>query len=92
MNEEGITDDEYERARTVWSAFDCKTFQNYQDLYLKTDIVLLADVFENVRDLSMKTYGLATHQCRFGINYRSRNVAIFRKRNARGYRLSATVM
>ncbi len=58
MNEEGITDDEYERARAVWTAFDCRTFQNYHDLYLKTDVVLLADVFENFRDLSMRTYGL----------------------------------
>jgi hypothetical protein len=58
LEEEGITDEEYERAQNVWTAMDCKTFQNYHDLYLKTDVVLLADVFENFRDLSMRTYGL----------------------------------
>jgi hypothetical protein len=58
LEEEGITDEEYERAQNVWTAMDCKTFQNYHDLYLKTDTVLLADVFENFRDLSMRTYGL----------------------------------
>jgi hypothetical protein len=56
MNEEGITNDEYERERTMWSAFIYKTFPIYHDLYLKIDVVLLADVFENFRDLSKRTY------------------------------------
>jgi hypothetical protein len=57
LDEQGITDEEYERAQNVWTAMDCKRFQNYYDLYLKTDVILLADVFENFRDLSMRTYG-----------------------------------
>jgi hypothetical protein len=58
LEEEGVTDEEYERAQNVWTSMECQTFKNYHDLYLKMDTVLLADVFENFRDLSMRTYGL----------------------------------
>jgi hypothetical protein len=57
LDEEGITEEEYERSQNVWTAMDCKTFQNYHDPYLKTDVIL-ADVFENFRNLSMRTDGL----------------------------------
>jgi hypothetical protein len=58
LNEEGITEEEYARARNVWTTFECQKFKDYHDLYLKTDVILLADVFENFRDLSLKTYEL----------------------------------
>ena len=58
MNEECITDEEYARAQNVWTAFNCQTFQDYHDLYLKMDVLLLADVFENFRNVAMNTYGL----------------------------------
>jgi hypothetical protein len=45
-------------APNVWTTFNCQKFKDYHDLYLKTDVVLLADVFENFRDLSLKTYEL----------------------------------
>jgi hypothetical protein len=58
LNEEGITEEEYAHARDVWTTFNCQKFKDYHDLYLKSDVVLLADVFENFRDLSLKTYEL----------------------------------
>jgi hypothetical protein len=58
LNEEGITEEEYVRARNIWTTFNCQKFIDYHDFYLKTDVVPLADVFENFRDLSLKTYEL----------------------------------
>ena len=51
LNDENITDDEYAHAHAVWEAFGCKTLGDYHDLYVKTDVALLADVFENFRNL-----------------------------------------
>ena len=35
-----------------------KTMKDYQDLYLKFDILLSANVFEKFRNNSLKNYGL----------------------------------
>ena len=32
--------------------------KDYHDLYLKCDVLLLADVFEKIRNNSLKNYGL----------------------------------
>ena len=58
LNDEHITEDEYAHAKTVWETFDCKTLGDYHDLYVKTDVALLADVFENFRKLCLQQYGL----------------------------------
>ncbi|XP_050500866.1 uncharacterized protein LOC126880841 [Diabrotica virgifera virgifera] len=48
----------YRRAQEVWSSFNCSTLGDYVDLYMKTDILLLADVFEQFRSSCLKTYNL----------------------------------
>jgi hypothetical protein len=58
LSREHITDADYQHALRVWEAFGCKTFGDYQDIYLRTDVLLLADVFETFRNTSMKHYGL----------------------------------
>ena len=58
LTEEDITNDDYTKAKQIWKHFDIKNMGEYHDLYLKTDVLLLTDVFENFRDMCLSYYGL----------------------------------
>ena len=58
LSNEGITDGDYLHAQQVWDTFDCRNIGDYHDIYLRTDVLLLADVFDNFRKTAMATYGL----------------------------------
>ena len=58
LEEEPISNESYEHAMKVWNTFNCKTMKDYHDLYLKTDIYLLTDIFEAFRNTAINNYDL----------------------------------
>ena len=58
LSESDITAGEYAHAQQVWQAFGCQTLGDYHDLYMLTDVLLLADVFESFRSLCLDYYEL----------------------------------
>jgi len=49
LNNKDITDHEYKHAENVWSTFNLESIGEYHELYLKSDVLLLADIFETFR-------------------------------------------
>ena len=54
----GISDEDYHHAQTVWKTFGMSSMRDYHDLYMKADVLQLADVFERFRDVCCKEYDL----------------------------------
>ena len=55
---EDITDTDYVLAKRVFKDFEIKNLGEYHDLYVQSDTLLLADVFENFRNTCLKMYQL----------------------------------
>ena len=58
LNDQDITNDEYNHAKKVWNTFNIKTMGECHDLFFKSDVLLLADVFESFRKTSLQYYKL----------------------------------
>ena len=58
LKECGINEKEYQRACDVWKVFEIKNLGEYNDLYLKTDVLLLCNIFEKFISVCLKDYGL----------------------------------
>ena len=54
----GISNKNYSHVLNVWNSFNMESMKDYHKLYNETDVLLLADVFENFRDLCLKIYRL----------------------------------
>ena len=58
LNDTSISTSDYTHAQRVWKEFGMKTMRDYHDLYQKTDVLLLADVFEEFRKVCLDNYQL----------------------------------
>ena len=58
LNMSGISKEDYQHAKNVWDKFKLKNMGDYHDLYLETDGILLANVFESFRKVCIENYGL----------------------------------
>ena len=64
LTDENITEVDYQHAQEVWKTFGCDNMGDYHDLYLRTDVLLLADVFETFRKTCFEQYNLdPAHYC-----------------------------
>ena len=54
----GISEKEYQRACDIWKLFKIKNLGEYHNLYLKTDVLMLCDVFERLIFVCYRYYGL----------------------------------
>ena len=54
LNMEDISDIDYRHANNVFKVFKLENLGNYHDLYVQSDTLLLADVFNNFRDMCIK--------------------------------------
>jgi hypothetical protein len=63
LNSENVSKEEYVSAQEVWNKFRIKNLQEFTNVYNKVDIVLLADIMENFRNISLKTYKLDPAWC-----------------------------
>ena len=59
----GITDEDYAHAKDVWEVFGCQNLGDFHNVYVATDVLLLADVFKNFRKVCHNRYGLDMTCC-----------------------------
>ena len=58
LNLEDISDEDYAHAQKVWDVFEINNLGEYHDLYVQSDTLLLADIYENFRNMCLNIYEL----------------------------------
>ena len=58
LKNECIREKDNEKAKNIWNTFKIRTLGKYHDLYLKTEVLLLCDVFEKCINTCLNYYGL----------------------------------
>ncbi|KAF8794328.1 hypothetical protein HNY73_002319 [Argiope bruennichi] len=64
LSNEDVSDEDYEYAKKIWNVFDMHTLGDFHNLYVISDILLLADVFESFRKICLQYYKIdPCHLC-----------------------------
>ena len=58
LNLKDISGEDYVHAQTLWDVFEINNLGEYHDLYVHSDTLLLADVYENFRNTCLEKYQL----------------------------------
>ena len=58
LTKQDITDDDWAFINHLWETFQLKNLRELHNLYMETDVILLADVMEEFRVVSMTQYQL----------------------------------
>ena len=58
LNLEDISDKDYLHVQKVWDVFEIKNLGEYHDLFIQSDTLLLANVFEKFRNTCIEIYEL----------------------------------
>ena len=58
LKEKCVSEKDYQRAKNIWNVFKMRKMGDYHDIYLNTDALLLADVFEQLIKKCLDYYGL----------------------------------
>ena len=58
LKNEDVSEKDYEKAKNMWDTFGIKNLGEYHDLCLKTDVLILCDVFEKFINTCLNYYGL----------------------------------
>ena len=60
LNKSGCEINDYKHAQKVFNVFGCKNILDYHNVYLKSDVLLLSDIWDNFRTVCFNNYGLDT--------------------------------
>jgi len=63
LRDEYVKDEVYERTLNIWNHFKCKNHGDLVDIYLKSDVLLLTDIFESFRDVNLKYFEIDPGHC-----------------------------
>ena len=58
LTDKDISGKDYEHTLKTWNEFEMKGMGEYHNLYLKTDVLFIADVFEEFRNMCLDYHGL----------------------------------
>ena len=53
-----ISQEDFIHAQNVWDVFECKTFQEYMEIYVELDVLLLAELFSQFKNNCKQQFGL----------------------------------